>query len=195
MAIHMIEREPRTEANDTRESILAKEIVETILRGAQENLRRDGSASPVLFLRLESGEKGAIALALPETPSAKAAHFNPMGQVFQRVGIRIHEALFVSESWYVSAKKDKGIAIDVRPSQHPDRKEAIVIVGRNAKRTRHTVVIQPFSRDIELMPVFEEITIAEFNKRPEDLKSLPPTGLLDYLFPIPLSFGHGSGLN
>lgn len=44
------------------ESILERQFVEPILAGAKENLQRDGSLMPVLFLRMQNGEAGIVPL-------------------------------------------------------------------------------------------------------------------------------------
>ena len=153
--------------------------METILNGAKENLREYGSLSPTLFLHLESGERLISSLKLPETSKERQAYFATLGLSFSRAGQEIREALFISEAWYVKAKEDAA-AFAVAPSQHPERKEIISIEGRNAQRTRLTVLLQPFSRDSQNQPVFEPVIVEQFNT-PADI-AYYPVGLTDHLF-------------
>lgn len=70
-----------------------------------------------------------------------------IGRSFLAAGKRIVEARFLSETWYVDAEKDERLTFEIAPSKHPKRREAITIVGRDAPRTRYSMVIQPFVRD------------------------------------------------
>ena len=175
----MVERRPQKEGNKRGESILAQEFVETILAAAKENMKEYGSLVPALFLHLESGERVIFSLRLPGTPEEKQAYFTALGLSIRLAGQRIHEALFVSEAWYVEVREE-GAAFDVAPSQHPERKEVISIAGRNAQRTRLTFLLQPFSRDSQNQPVFEPLILAQYNA-PVDT-GYQPVGLIDHLF-------------
>ena len=95
------------------------------------------------------------------------------------MGRHVQEAILVAESWYVG-KPDIDANLEVAPSQHPDRKEAITLVGRNATESRSVYAIQPFSRDEQNKPVFEALELDQFDgSAPTEYYS---TGLLDYLF-------------
>lgn len=177
----MVEREPPKETSQSGESILTQDFVEQILTTAQENLRASGYLSPVLLVHLAGGQRLITELELPETTEEKEAYFTRMGRSFRRAGQRIHEAVFVAETWYVDVREAPD-AFTVRPSQHPARKEAISIVGRNAQGTRHTFLVQPYSRDRHNQPVFEPIPeeMAQFNVLVEG--GTHGVGLLDHLF-------------
>lgn len=161
------------------ESILAPEFVETVLTAAKENLNRDGYLSPVLFLHLEGGGRVMFSLRLPETPEEKQAYFAGIGLATYQAGQRIQEAVFVSEAWYVDVSEE-GTVPDIAPSQHPKRREAITIVGRNADKSRISFVIQPFSRDSQNQPLWEEMPLARYNVATDE--DVHPVGLIDYLF-------------
>ncbi len=94
-------------------------------------------------------------------------------------GRRINEAVFVCEAWYVEQAKE-GADLAVAPRHHPQRKEAIAVMGRDAKRTRLTHMLQPFHRDEHNQPVFDEVAMAEYNI-PAD-KGPQVVGLIDHLF-------------
>jgi hypothetical protein len=66
------------------------------------------------------------------------------------------------------------------PSCHPQRQEAIVIVGRNAPASRYSLLVQPFGRDDEGKPVWRRLAVARYDV-PMD-EGYQPGGLLDYLF-------------
>lgn len=163
------------------ESILGQKFVEFILEGARQNLRKDSNLAPMLFLRFNSGERGILPLALPGTVEERQDYFRAIGISLSAADKSIEEALFLSETWYVETKEGKRLALDVRPSQHPKRREAITVMGRDAERTRYTAVIQLFHRDRQQHPVFEPITEAGY-----DAFVTPgagPVGLIDQLFP------------
>lgn len=152
-----------------------------MLRQARINLLRDGALAPVLFVQFQKGEKGLLPLELPENPNDKPDYFATLGLVFVSAGKQLHEALMLSETWYVSKDEDANLSLDISPSEHPRRKEAISLMGRNAAGTRFTFVVQPFGRDLRHRPVMEKVAIAEYNV--SSMAELAAVGLLDYLFP------------
>jgi hypothetical protein len=177
-----IEHESGAERKGRQTSILTRDFVRGILRGAQQNLVHDGGLAPVLFLHMDNGESGMFALDLPPTHDEKAKYFAGLRFVIEHAGRRIDEALFVSESWYVSKKEGRELSTEIRPSEHPNRKEAIVLVGRDAEGTRQTLLVQTFTRDIQNRPVFGEVAVEEYHG-PESRTDTRASGLLDYLFP------------
>lgn len=162
------------------EPILAQAFVEGILKQAKQNLKRDGTLAPMLFLRFKEGEGGIMPLGLPDTHEERQLYFAVIGMSFLAAGKIIEEALFLSETWYVEAEKNERLTLDVAPSLHPRRREAITIVGRDAPRTRYTMVIQTFERDRHQQPVFGPPTLAEYNAFGTPTSG--PVGLLDHLF-------------
>ena len=180
----MLERGNGTEPVHNRESILSRDIVETILQGARENLATNGSLIATLFLKLDSGERTILPLSMPETPVEKQAYFTQLGFSVRDNGGDINEAILVSESWYIAPVDGK--YPDQAPSEHPDRKEAITLAGRDALGLRYVFAIQPFHHDHQNGPVFNELELYDFDGN-LDHKSYS-TGLLDYLFkPVDLN--------
>ncbi len=178
----MRERESPAESGpESGASILAQEFVEVILTMAQENLRRDGALAPVLFVRFQGGEQAITLLDLPATTEEKEDYLAALGLSFRQTGRVVEEALFVSETWYVAAEPGQRLNLDVAPSRHPRRQEAITIVGRNADRTRHTIVVQTFGRDRHQRPVLGRMEAAEYNTLSG--QGSRPVGLVDYIFP------------
>jgi|SRR5581483_4135158 len=168
---HLSEDEP---------SILSQEFAEGILRQAKQNLKKDGALSPMLFLQFKEGEGGIVPLDLPDTHEERAEYFAVIGATFQSQGKVIEEALFLSDTWYVSAEGEGRLSLDVAPSKHPKRREAITIIGRDAQRTRYTMVVQVYGRDRQHQPVFEPPALAEYNIFGTPTSG--PVGLLDHLF-------------
>ena len=70
---------------------------------------------------------------------------------------------------------------EIAPIQHPQRKEAITLVGRDALTQRFVFAIQPFHRDQQDVPGFESLMFDQFDGTPDNKYNA--TGLLDYLFP------------
>lgn len=163
------------------ESILEKSFGEGLLRQARLNLLRDGSLAPVLFVEFQNGEKGILPLELPENPEEKPDYFFTLGLVFVSAGKQLNEALMLSETWYVSKDEDANLSLDVPPREHPQRREAISLMGRNAGGTCFTFVVQPFGRDLHQRPVMEQVAIAEYNV--SSRAELAAVGVLDSLFP------------
>lgn len=163
-------------------SILSRDFVRAILLGAGENLQRDGFLQPVLFLRLQNGKGGIVALELPETHPEKEVYFTSLGLFIARKSGHLDEAVFVSESWYV-LPEDTAVYPQLSPSRHPQRKEAIMISGRNAQETREAFVIQTFGRDAQNRPVPGPVEVEEYHDASDAEPGLHSVGLLDYLFP------------
>jgi len=174
----MLERGNGTEPVQNNESILSCDTFETILQGARENLASHGSLVATLFLKLDTGERTIVPLSMPETPVEKQAYFTLLGLSVRDQGCDIHEAILVSESWYVAPVDGK--YPDQAPSEHIDRKEAVTLARRDNLGLRYVFAIQPFHRDPQNGPVFDELELHDFDGS-LDHKSYS-TGLLDLLF-------------
>ena len=175
----MVERGNGKEPKQNQESILTRDMIEFILEGARENLSAHGSLLATLFMRLDNGERTITPLSLPRTPVEKQVYFTLLGLSIRKTGREIHEAVMVSEAWYVAPNKDE--QTDIAPSKHPDRKEAINLVGRDALGLRQVFAIQPFQRDKENRPVFESFELHNLDE--DEDQNFYSTSLLDHLFP------------
>jgi hypothetical protein len=160
-------------------TMLDQEFMGRLLTTAKKNLKNDDGLCPMLFVEFTNGERASYTLVLPRGSVEKQATFATIGASLSHEGRAVHEAVFLSEGWFVDVEKT-GAALTVAPSQHPQRQEAIVIIGRDASGRRVSSVVQPFTRDGEHHPVWEELAMASYNTAPE--KGLHPVGLLDYLF-------------
>lgn len=161
-------------------SMLTKGIAESLLKAALENVELDGFLVPVLFLDVtEQGRLIHTLKAMPNTPEQRQTYFNHIGSHYWRLGQRIQEAVVLMESWFVLPQEAPG-ALRMQPSQHPCRKEAVVLIGRDAANTRSTQVIQPITRDASNKPVWNKPLMALYD---EPVKQGYSTqGLLDDLF-------------
>ncbi len=167
----------RGEANPPSDSILARQVIDSILHDAKRSLAEDRSLVPMLFLQTANGKRVMSPLPLRASHQQKVVYFTRLGIALEREGVTISEAVLVSVKPYPTVLSD-----DIsNPS--PDRPEALVVVGRNAEKTRQSVVIQPFIRDLERVPLFGEMAVAQYNLTNNE--SHPrATGVLDYLFPL-----------
>jgi len=175
----MVERGTTIEPVHNHESILAREFVDTILQGARENLAAHGSSQATVFFKLDNGERGIVPISIPEFHEDKQIYFMLLGLTFFERGRRVQEAILVSESWYVGASEGDHL-LHVAPSQHPQRKEAITLAGRDFQGQKYVFAIQPFTRDSCNQPIFEPIVLEQFGEQPDDNNY--STGLLDHIF-------------
>jgi hypothetical protein len=162
----MLERGNGKEPVQNHESILARDFVDLILQGARENLNTHGSLVATVFARLDHGERAIIPLSLPETHEEKRFYFTLLGLSIRAMGRTISEAILVSESWYVEADKSSD-PLQTAPSEHPNRKEAITLAGRDSRNQYFVFAIQPFHRDSHDRPVFESLFLKEYNEEPD----------------------------
>ena len=174
----MVERGPRNEPLRNSETILTEDFVKQILHDARDHLRKFGGLPTTIFALLDNGDHVLFPLFIPETHEEKCAYFGLLGFSIQDSDRQVQEAILVAESWYVG--KPEKDDLKVAPSEHPERKEAITLVGRDATESRSVFAIQPFSRDAQNKPVFEPLVLDQFDgSAPTEYYS---TGLLDYLF-------------
>lgn len=130
-----------------QESLLSKESIEKVLNGARENLSQDGHVAPVLLVRFESGEERAVFLRhFPEVSGRKWAYLARLGVALRRTEGKFQEAVLVTESWFVQPKGEEQDLGQSAPSEHSDRREAIFVAGRDADKSRFSLVLQPFGR-------------------------------------------------
>jgi len=104
--------------------------------------------------------------------------FQALGKTIRSQKGAIKEAVLLCETWMVNAQEVPD-ATKYMPSQHPCRYEAIVLMGRNADKTRSVSVIQKFTRDEHNAPVWSE---PQVSIREAHTKGLVAKGLLDALF-------------
>ena len=156
----------------SNKSILTKGELESILSEVRHHVSNCNLIS-VLFMNTKSGERVVCQLSdLPSTPEEKRQYFMSIGASFRQNGTVVQEVIFACESWYVKVVNSS--PIDVLPSEHPERQEAVVLVGRNADNTHSAYLIQPFTRNEDGGPVWQPVM---FN-----IDKQVATGLLDWFF-------------
>ena len=160
--------------------MLTQDFIEPILVVTKEFLMTRDHLGPALFIRLENDEQGIVPLIdLDDLKSTeeRQEYFSSLGLSIRLSGMRIREALFVSEVWYIEPEEEEDL--DIPPSKHPKRKEAISIVGRNSEGTRFIHVLQSFGRDNQNRPVYEAVE-ADFDVAFEERNY--PKSLINHLF-------------
>jgi hypothetical protein len=157
-------------------SILSKGAMKNHTRYAKDAFKRNGAVEPLLIMNL-----GDVVI-----PMAVGRLFNNYDKRFvmsimpdfireKHGGRKIKEAVLIFEAWYVQGDEDGKDAIDrgIMPSEHPERKEGILIIGRNRKRTKCPVDTYTIDRED-----------GDKLKRNELTESDAMVGIMDYLFDV-----------
>jgi hypothetical protein len=167
--------------NMAQSYILTKQFIDRIMAVARENVEQDGVLQPVLivFPTDDRFRFTMLPVHLPDDAENRARYFAGIWRQMQKSGYKPLEVLFVTEGWFVNAQTAPN-ALRLSPRAHPCRQEALILVGRNADNTGHTHVVQPFTRDQNNHPVWDEPVVAAYNEPPES--GSRASGLLDYLF-------------
>jgi hypothetical protein len=161
-------------------SILQAEFINLILEIAKKNLMHDGRLDAVLFLELSNQQRLVHALeALPHKPDERALQLFRLGTLFRHEGKELAAAVLLVEAWFLEPKKAPG-SLEIAPHAHPLRQEAIMIAGRDLKKTRITFVVAPFKRDRDNRPVWQPIQLAVYNVKREAGTGF--VGLIDDFF-------------
>ena len=148
-------------------SILTKKTIQDVLVIAKDNLEKDGSLLPVIHVNCK-GKIVIVGLPLDDLIDRRKL-FTGLGIKLRNAVGEIDEALFVSETWYYKADKDE--KLDIRPSQHPNKKEAIMLVGRNKSGKKQVLAMQPYIK-----------VKGKYVYLKKDVDADGATGVLDYLF-------------
>lgn len=158
-------------------TILGKATLLDLLKDARKNLEKNNTLQPMLFIELSIGKGIICPLEMPDDSAVKYRMFQAIGNDIREKKGAIKDAVLLSETWIVMAKEAPD-ATKYMPSQHPCRQEAIVLVGRNADKTRSALVIQTFTRDEHNAPIWSEPQVI-ISDSPQNLAA---EGLLDALF-------------
>lgn len=164
-------------------SLLLETSIDHTLALARQMVESQGSATPMLYLQTSAQEVKGIPLELPDSWAEKCGFFVSIGHTLHEDLSKhnqwLTEALLVVECWYVDGQKAPDIHA-VPPSQHPCREEAIIAVAVNAKRTRKSLAVQPFTRDEHRQLVWSEVKCAAYNT--STIEEPMWEGLLDLIF-------------
>ncbi len=145
----------QTKAGKNRFILLEKEALLGLLINGRTAIEKFGTLQPMLFSELSNGERIMCPLRLPDESSEQYQKFNTLGKQIRSQCGSIETAVAMLEIWIVYGNEAPDIK-KYRPSQHPCRREAIVLVGRNADKTRLVIVIQTFTRDEHNAPVWSK---------------------------------------
>ena len=158
--------------------ILEKEVLLDLLKDGRTSLEESGTLRPMLFIELSNGEGIISPLQMPDESDEKYRMFYEIGRQIRLKFGAIQNAVTMSETWTVYANEAPD-ATKYPPSQHPCRREAILLVGRNADKTRSACVIQTFTRDEHNAPVWSEpqVMISDSGK-----EGTVTQGIIDALF-------------
>ena len=113
---------------------------------AKKLIAKDGNLTPVVFLDVAKSEKPII-LGLPGISSEQIRRqfmFFKLGAEIKLAKKEVNGITFLSEAWYTKSEENKKNL--VRPSDNPNRKEAIVILSSNIKG-KYNFLIQPFKME------------------------------------------------
>lgn len=108
----------------------ARKFIPKVLRAAEKWFAEDGRIAPGYFVYTPDDEWQHIHIKMGNEQE-KAASFAAM----QEVRKLCHAAIFITETWMVQAKDGGKLDLSVRPSQHPDRVEAVQVTLWEGKRT------------------------------------------------------------
>lgn len=161
-------------------SILTQAHMTSLLAIAQANVEKGHHLLAMLFVQSRGVRGQAVGLPLADLPAdaaQRALYFAALGAQLKREIGDIEAAIFLNEAWWTPVAAGQPIG-NVTPSQHPDRCEAILLVGRNADNSHHSLLLQPFTRDRLQNPVWSKTRLESYGQ-PGQLKAV---GLLDLLF-------------
>lgn len=119
---------------------------------AKKLLLRDGQVNPVVFGFLPTGQLLIVEMSF-KSYEEKQAEFARLREFLKEK--EVTACVMVSEVWYLSKNKEEKEGKTILPSQHPEREEAILIIGKIPGRSYSIAV--PFTRDGGEIKFREEI--------------------------------------
>lgn len=149
-----------------------------LLEVGRKNLEEAGYLQPMLFIQLSNGEGIVTPLKMPDESNKKYRMFYALGKQIRSKFGSIQNSVTLLETWAVYANEAPD-AMKYPPSQHPCRREAIVLIGRNADKSRSAIVIQTFTRDEHNAPVWSEPKVMISDSGEEGVVA---EGFIDALF-------------
>lgn len=159
-------------------NLLRKAVLLDLLEASRKDLEEAGYLQPTLYIDLSNGQGIVSPLEMPDKSNKKYRMFHEIGKHICSTFGAIQDAVMVAETWTVSGKEAPD-ATKYPPSQHPCRQEAIMLVGRNADKTRSAFVSQTFTRDEHNALVWSEPKVILSDSGEEGVVA---EGLIDALF-------------
>ena len=158
-------------------SLLEKKTLTALLEVAKTNLEKHPELQPVIFAQVEGEPKPfALPVQMKEAEhEAKAFRLFAMGETLRKMtGKKITEAVFISDTYYLTQDKNDTTPTNFPISNNPLRREAIMLCGRNSTGDKRVLLMQPYTRTGDKI-IFDKTPI-------DDTKTASTTGLLDYFF-------------
>jgi hypothetical protein len=153
-----------------------EKLTRSFMDSAKKNKLADGDVIPIVAVIDKTGQTSIIGLEITGTESKKRAYQMVREFMKQRGAIA---AISVNDAWYYSASKDPGDKIDLAtatpPSEHPDRKEALM-VNLTTVLGHRLHLMQPYHMDGKEI-IWEEPT----EMRPDGVTSSMTDNLLGSL--------------
>lgn len=160
-------------------SVLSQDFIENMLRIARENLESERTLLTIVFLKLDDGRVSFTGIPMPEIYEDRRRVMQNLRQQIRGRGEDIREALVLMNSWFVDGEDATG-GLDMAPSQHPRRQEAIIAIGRNAEHSRASMVVQPYEQNETGRYDWRTPVVAQYDL-PTDASN-QVVGLVDDLF-------------
>lgn len=162
-------------------TILSKEQITQNLEVVKSVMENEDRLEPVVFIKLSNGNNIVTSLDTISKISdsdLKRFYLKLLKKaIVEKHNAEIEEAVMLLETWFVTAKDNNYLSS--MPSQHPKRKEAIVICGRNKDKSKSSFVLQPFERRGKKIKWLDKaLEIYESSKS----SNIGFEGLVDYIF-------------
>lgn len=137
--------------------------LEQIQTAAREVLLQNGYHLPTIIAQSESAQIVGQIPELGGTGDEKQAQLFALGFLLsqERVLRALHQVYLITEAWSVIFKQPP-TDMEVRPSQHPDRVEVLLIAGLNVIEQIASLTMYEMVREAE-----EVIELIEMNTTPE----------------------------
>lgn len=118
--------------NKEREPSYQPLTIEQVSEQAREVLLEDGYHVPTVVLEKEQGINIIQMVNFGETAEERSQEMHKAGWLFAETceDDTLQQAFLITEGWLVKPEKDKEFS---PPSQHPNRKEVLVIAGVTVK--------------------------------------------------------------
>lgn len=146
---------------------MKEETINGIIGVAKQNIIRDGSLMPVVFLEGRDKKIGMVALPQMENEQMKSRVYDLLGNILKQ-GLT-DSYLLLMDSWMVEGKNPGSKPIEsVKPSQHPDRQSAITAYHQNDRGESRIYVI-PYKK-CEDEVVFGEVRKIDNTMKEESIK-------------------------
>ncbi|MCB9437266.1 MAG: hypothetical protein H6673_09800 [Anaerolineales bacterium] len=125
--------------------------LEQIQTAAREVMLTNGFHLPTIIAQSESAQIVGQVPELGGSSDEKQAQLFALGFLLsqERVLRALHQVYLVTEAWSVVFKNPSAVPTEVRPSQHPDRVEVLIIAGLNVIEQIGSLTMYEMVREAE----------------------------------------------